>query len=404
MKSRGKSVLMPAQQASNWQPRGTRRCTCSECISDARPAGRTWTRSGICAHLRHLATRQSLGSSTVPGQQPSGSVPAAPPRDPQLATVDDQESLPVETQPDIDAMDQMPLWSTLEDPLIPDDTEGLESSDIAPALQNNAGVDVPQESASLMDVWEDNDLPSFQVDEEPDDDAIHTETIKSFEPEPAVSEQSARLAVDDLRIALPPPPPSYDFDHPSWTPLQCYLSMHSNAAVRAICLMMVYLHARYQLPHRTCGFLASFLYLVLEYMDILSPSASCTPGSSPPCTLTTMYQRMGIWDCFEVKTICPICWLCDSYQSRPEDPEMVDELTYEEDPPQADWQRRCKRCQVALYERAPTSLILTTCKKAPLDLLSLQLADFLGQPGFEEACESYLDKPSQPVIYSGIQD
>jgi hypothetical protein len=57
-----------------------------------------------------------------------------------------------------------------------------------------------------------------------------------------------------------------------------------------------------------------------------------------------------------------------------------------------------------LYELAPKSEIPRAVRQAPYDLLLVQLAEFLGQPGFEAACEQYLDVTCTAGTFSGLQD
>ncbi|KZT54921.1 hypothetical protein CALCODRAFT_510434 [Calocera cornea HHB12733] len=133
-----------------------------------------------------------------------------------------------------------------------------------------------------------------------------------------------------------------------------------------------------------------------------------TQTSAPIRTLNTMYKRLRLWDRFDVKTLCPKCWAFERFEIAQMDPDWLDDIGLEDTQrttdSEKDFQRYCPRCNMPLYYLPPKSTIPRALRQAPYDLLSVQLAEFLGQPGFEDACESYLDDRRFPGVYSGLQD
>ncbi|KZO93028.1 hypothetical protein CALVIDRAFT_529810 [Calocera viscosa TUFC12733] len=192
-------------------------------------------------------------------------------------------------------------------------------------------------------------------------------------------EPDAGIPVDELGIPLSAAPTSGHLARATQEPLDSYLGVHANVAVRVICLLLLHMHARYQLPHLACAFLATALYEVLRFFWLLSPAAAYSKATAPPRTLNTIYKRLGLWDRFEVKTLCPVCWEFERFDDDQLDVDLIDELGLEDDVEQSgtgdDCQRYCPRCKESLI------------------------------PGFEEdACESYLDRLTSPGVFSGIQD
>ncbi|KZO90608.1 hypothetical protein CALVIDRAFT_568941 [Calocera viscosa TUFC12733] len=238
----------------------------------------------------------------------------------------------------------------------------------------------------------------MQVD---DDDSTIPFNVDDAEPDQGIE-------VEELRIPLSAAPASGLLERATQEPFDCYRSVHANAAVRAICLLLLHMHARYQLPHLACAFLATMLYAVLRFFLLLPDNSAYSKATAPPRTLNTMYKRLGLWDRFDVKTLCPICWEFERFEDEQRDVDLLDELGLEDEDgiPEApeDWQRYCPRCKESLYVEAPKSGVPRARRQAPYDLLSLQLAEFLGQPGFEDACESYLDQHASPNTFSSIQD
>ncbi|EJU01672.1 hypothetical protein DACRYDRAFT_16285 [Dacryopinax primogenitus] len=221
-------------------------------------------------------------------------------------------------------------------------------------------------------------------------------------------EQDEGMAIADLGIHNPLRECTSGPLRSSEVPLESYLRVHVNPGIRALCLLVLHLHARYQLLHLACAFLASMVYAIFEFFRVLSPSTAFTLTTAPPRSLNTMYRRLRLWDRFEVKTICPKCWEFERFDEAQPDLDLLEEMglpdAAEATNQAEEWQRYCSRCRSALYEPSPRFGAPRALRQAPYDLLSRQLADFLGQPGFEDACESYHDTPSVPGVYTRLQD
>ncbi|KZT50088.1 hypothetical protein CALCODRAFT_488967 [Calocera cornea HHB12733] len=399
--------------------KGTQQCLCQQCKTAARPNGRLLTKEQMRSHLRHVSS------------QPDGPARSLEIDGDWYMEMDEAPSMqisPLSPPPTgLGLVSSSPSTSRRSSPPPPSSSESNTSlsEEEPPGAVDDVGVDAPSETntshRSDTNTSHGSDTNTSTVDATPLTLPLPSAlqlgaTFRSPSPDPmpvdedpaAVFEDGEEpdqgISVDDLHIPVSASPLPYDFDQTTQEPWLCYLGVHASAAVRGIVLLLMHMHARYQLPHQACTVLATMLYTLLEYCFVLSSSTTTSPATAPPRTLRTMYKRMGIWDRFEVKTLCPKCWEPEDLEVEDIDADLCDDFgPADTQKRNQDWQRFCRRCEEPLYAEAAKSGYIRPRKQAPYDLFSLQLTECLAQPGFEDFCESYLDDTDIDGIYTRIQ-
>ncbi|EJU01063.1 hypothetical protein DACRYDRAFT_16417 [Dacryopinax primogenitus] len=290
-----KMACMPAVKSKkSVVAKGTLQCLCCQCKTPARPNGRTYIKDQI--ENAKLGLYDLKDEPSLMDKEPSLSIPFL------LDVAEDVNAVSVS--------DTKTSYLNLDDPW--DGPSTPPHSHTPPRIPSP----VPME----MDEWDPEEPPPFKDEEEPD----------------------IGISVDDLNIPISAHPLPYNFDQPTQEPWLSYLGIHASAAVRGIALLLMHMHAWYQLPHLACSILATLLYTLLEQCFILSSTTASLPATAPPHTLRTMYKQMGMWDHFEVKTLCPQCWQLEDLKEEDMDADLLDDFGLGDSPhPVADWQRFC---------------------------------------------------------------
>ena len=249
-----------------------------------------------------------------------------------------------------------------------------------------------------------NDTPLLGLYDDLDDDYDYSAHLQNLEPLRNFEfEQAGALGGPDAdRVDLLPAPMhdldvSLPNDHNAKVVLppvlprppahEAYMNSHGLWFIRAVLLLVAFLHAKHHVTFRACAILLFGLRLIFISLGLIAKD------DDMPITLNTVIKRLDLQDRF---TILPACSACHRIF-----------------PPIIARDSQCPDCNIALFNPKPPTLsqiIHGPSKPSPILSvpfcpLSSLLIDFLAQPGIEDAVEEWrTDEPSPPGEYNRVMD
>ncbi|KAJ6572665.1 hypothetical protein B0H10DRAFT_1964333 [Mycena sp. CBHHK59/15] len=233
----------------------------------------------------------------------------------------------------------------------------------------------------------------------PESNRPNVDGIALAEPFPAAAEATlSDLAPPATAAAVEPTPP----DEPTTPSTETRNTLHPNWCVRGVIYLVAFLHTRYHVTFRACGLILSCLNFVFSALpgDLLRTARMLL-------TLKTVFSRLGARDQF---TVYPVCYQCHKVFHPGVASDMI-----------------CPDCELELFRPAtrrlfdalddgqPTVFESADNEEsfgvnreahmvAPIQLLSVALAEFFARPGMVAAVKAWKTRTTVEGDLKCMQD